>query len=80
MPNVENLSLRVNGFVYEHVGLQCEIVDGYPSGPKEVVVKDDPVGPFALTDDCVIELKENGGDWRPVSVPYLITLLQTYLE
>lgn len=78
MPKAEKLNLRVNGRVYERVGLQYELKDGHPNGPYQAVIKDDLVAPFTLTDDFYIELQEEGRDWQRVSLLYLITLLQTY--
>jgi hypothetical protein len=80
MPKAENLSLRVNGIIYERVGLQFELKDGMPSGPNQVVIKDDPVSPFTLTDDFIIELHEGDGIWLRVSLAYLKTILQSYRE
>lgn len=80
MPTAENLNLRVNGREYQRVGLQYELKDGHPSGPNQVVIKDDPVAPFTLTDDFLIELQEGDGDWKQVTLRYLVTLLQAYRE
>jgi hypothetical protein len=80
MPKTENLSLRVNGIEYTRVGLQYELVDGMPTGPNQVVIKDDPIAPFPLTEEFFIELKEGEGEWKRVSLAYLKTLLQAYRE
>ena len=80
MPKTENLSLRVNGILYERVGLQFELKDGQPTGPTQVVIKDDPIAPFPLTDDFFIELGEDGRGWRQVTLAYLKTILQSYRE
>jgi hypothetical protein len=80
MPKTDNLSLRVNGIVYERVGLQYELVDGMPTGPNQVVIKDDPIAPFPLTNEFFIELKAGEGEWERVTLMFLKTLLQAYRE
>lgn len=80
MPLAQRLSLRVNGREYTRVVLQCGLQDGYPVGPQQVVIQDDTIPAFSLTDDFLIELREDEGDWKRVTLRFLLTLLLTYSD
>ena len=80
MPVAENLSLKINGQEYSRVTLRLSLEGGFPGGDRAVVIADDFLGTFALTPDCTIELKEDGGDWEPVTLPYLIAMLNVHVR
>jgi hypothetical protein len=80
MPVVENLSLRINGQEHSRVSLRLSIEGGYPGGTPELVIDDEFLGTFALTQAFTIELKEGGGDWEQVTLPYFITMLGVHHE
>jgi hypothetical protein len=80
MPTAEKLSLKVNGQQYERVTLRLKMEDGYPGGPPEVVIPDDFLGPMVLTDEFQIELQEDGKEFTPVALPYLIGMLEAYRD
>ena len=71
-----DINLRVNGVPVEHVSLRFQIVDGYPGGPKEIVINDPILGQFHLDDAFAIEVQEGEGPWRPQTAQALITLIE----
>jgi hypothetical protein len=80
MHNTEKLSLRVNGQDCPQVTLRFKMEDGYPGGPVEVVIPDPTFGPIVLTNDFLIELKEEDRDYKPVALTYLISMLEAHRE
>jgi hypothetical protein len=80
MPITEKLSLRINGQRYDHIKMRMKMEGGYPGGPWEVVIPDDFFGPIILTDDFTIDLQEDGGEWEPVTLAYLIGMLESHRD
>jgi hypothetical protein len=78
MPVADTLSLRINGQEYTKVKLRFKMEGGYPGGQVEVVIPDDFLGTFPLTSEFDIELKEEGGGWKKVTLPYLVSMLEAY--
>ena len=75
----ENLSLRVNGRDYNRIKLQYEIKNGFPTVSPEIVIEDSLLGAMRITDECIIEMKDQQeGDWKRVTLLYLVTLMETY--
>jgi hypothetical protein len=69
-----DLSLRIDGLECWRVTLTFRVVDGVLAEPKILALSEAPT-PYALGEDSVIELKD-GGDWRKVSLTYLMALLR----
>jgi hypothetical protein len=77
------IMLRVNGAAVSEVSLRHPCIDGHIHPDKyEVEIIDPALGRFALTDECVIEVrkKENGcairpRTWNKVSLTELTALL-----
>ncbi len=80
MPQAESLTLRIDGFECKRVGLQYKLKGDRPIGPLEVIIKEDLLGHFALTDEFLIEVREGDRDWQKITLAKLITLLQGYAE
>jgi hypothetical protein len=72
------LSLRVNGKHYKRVifrfTLQWDLLGSSP----DVVIADEPCGSFTLSDHFVVELKEDGHDWRKLSLAHFVALVQLH--
>lgn len=73
---LEDVTLRVNGCIYERIEVRLRIVDGYPCGPREVAVHDALLGQVILSSEDIIEIKPGEGAWLPVRLPALIGFLE----
>jgi hypothetical protein len=80
MFETDKLSLRVDGEEFERVRLQFELELGIPVGPTKVVIEHLLTGPFTLSDSYLVEVRQECGDWQPVTLCYFVTLLQLYQE
>ncbi len=70
------LMLRVNGINIAEIKLRHPAVDGHIQPDRyEVEITDPILGKFALTDECLIEIKEKSNTWRVVNVVGLISIL-----
>lgn len=69
MTVAEQLCLRVDGSEHRRLALQYTLENEPPTGASWIVIKDDHLGTFVLTDECRIELKEESDAWEPVTLP-----------
>jgi hypothetical protein len=80
MPTANSLSLRINGREQKKLSLRFKAEEGFPSGQVEVVIIDDFLGTFPLTATLDVELKQDGSNWRKVTLPYLISMIAAYSD
>lgn len=73
---LDNVNLRVNSLPVERVGVRYQIVDGYPGGPKEIVIDDPILGQFALDHTFSLEIQESEGPWRKTTPQALLALIE----
>jgi len=68
--------LKVNEVEISKVSLRHPVIDGHIDSTKyEVTIVDPLLGNFALTNDCLIEIKVSNENWRKVSSEELATIL-----
>lgn len=81
--SIENLNLRVNGIPQIRVCIDLGIEDGFPGGPKRLVVEDPLLGEVVLNDNCLIECQWVSDNpqviqrgWMAMQVSVVIELLE----
>ena len=72
----DSVSIRVDGQECRQIALQFPISNGNVGEPS-VMILDNPDKPYALYDRHLVEISEDGQEWRRVSIIYLTTLLRS---
>ncbi len=73
---IENLSLRLDGCLIPSVCIEVGIEDGYPIGPKGLVIDDPLLGRMTVPEDCLIEVQWGSGPRVLRTVQEVIQLLE----